>query len=65
MPTFARSIHYDRLLNLFNKLYYWKYTDNEAKKRIKGYVKTILSYKVDYEKNMLIYLNKLFIRSLK
>ena len=50
LPTFARSIHYDRLLNLFNKLYCWKHTDDEAKKRIKEYVKTILNYKLDYEK---------------
>ena len=50
LPTFARSIHYDKLLSLFEKLYCWKYTDEEAKKRIQSYVKTILSYKVEPEK---------------
>ena len=50
LPTFARSIHFDKLLSLFEKLYCWKYTDEEAKKRIQSYVKTILSYKVEPEK---------------
>ena len=47
LPTFARSIHYDKLLSLFEKVYCWKYADTETKKRVQSYVKTILSYKVD------------------
>ena len=47
LPTFARSIHYDTLLGLFEKLYNWKYTDIEAKKRIQNYIKKILEYKIE------------------
>ena len=46
----ARSVHFDKYLSLFDKLYNWKYIDKEAKKRIKNYVKMILSYKVDSDK---------------
>ena len=43
----SRSVHYDTFLSLFEKLYNWKYIDNEAKKRIQNYVKLILSYSVE------------------
>jgi glycosyltransferase involved in cell wall biosynthesis len=46
----ARSVHYDKYLSLFDRLYNWKYTDKEAKKRIKNYVKMILSYKIDSDR---------------
>ena len=45
--AFARSIHYDTLLGLFEKLYNWKYTDVEAKKRIQNYIRKILEYKIE------------------
>ena len=45
--AFARSIHYDTLLRLFEKLYNWKYTDAEAKKRIQNYIRKILKYKIE------------------
>jgi glycosyltransferase involved in cell wall biosynthesis len=47
LPTIARSIHYDRYLSLFEKLYVWKHTKNETKTKIKDKVKFILSYKID------------------
>ena len=50
LPTFARSVHFDKLISLFDKLYRWKHTDLECKKRIQSYVKLILSYKVEPEK---------------
>ena len=50
LPTFARSVHFDKLISLFDKLYCWKHTDLECKKRIQSYVKLILSYKVEPEK---------------
>ena len=50
LPSFARSVHYDTFLSLFDKLYNWKYQNEEGKKRISNYVKTILTYKIDSEK---------------
>ena len=50
LPTIDRSVNYDTFLRLFDKLYNWKYIDEEAKKRIKNYVKIILSYKVDSDR---------------
>jgi glycosyltransferase involved in cell wall biosynthesis len=50
LPTIARSIHYDRYLTLFEKLYLWKYTNNETKTKIKENVKFILSYNVESTK---------------
>ena len=50
MPTIARSVHYNKFLSLFEKFYHWKYIDKEAKKRVKNYVKDLLSYRIDSEK---------------
>ena len=50
LKSIARSIYYDTFINLFVKLYNWKYQDEEGKKRIRNYVKTILSYKIDSER---------------
>jgi glycosyltransferase involved in cell wall biosynthesis len=50
LQTFARSIYYDTFINLFVKLYNWKYIDKEAKKRIQNYLKLILSFKIQPEK---------------
>ena len=57
LPSFARSIHYDTFLGLFDILYNWKYIDDEAKKRIQNYVKTILKYKIDPERKYAHILN--------
>ena len=48
--VFARSIHYDALINLFETLYNWKYVTDDAKIRIRSYVKMILKYKLEPEK---------------
>ena len=48
--AFARSIQYDKLINLFEKLYNWQYVTEDAKKRIKSYVKKILEYRLEPEK---------------
>ena len=50
MPTIARSVHYNKFLSLFEKFYHWKYIDKEAKKRVKNYVKDLLTYRIDSEK---------------
>ena len=45
-----RSVHYDKFLSLLEKFYNWKFITNETKKRIKGYVKTLLNNRIDSEK---------------
>ena len=50
LECFARSIHYETLLNLFERLYYWKYSTEELRKRIKSYVKMILKHRYEPEK---------------
>ena len=50
LPSFARSVHYDTFLSLFDKLYNWKYQTEDGKKRVREYVKTILTYKIDSER---------------
>ena len=47
MPTIARSVHYVKFLTLFEKFYNWKFADKETKKRMREYIKDILSYRVD------------------
>ena len=46
----ARSIHYDKFLTLFEKMFNWKYIDDEGKKRIQEKVRTIISYKIESRK---------------
>jgi glycosyltransferase involved in cell wall biosynthesis len=50
LPTIARSIHYDKYLSLFERLYNWKYIDDEIKQNIKKEVKVILEYYIDSKK---------------
>ena len=52
LPSIARSVHFDKFLSLFEKLYNWKYTTPECKKRINGYVEFSLKYWVDPEKKV-------------
>ena len=47
MPTIARSVHYDKFLSLFEKFYNWKYISPDAKNRVRDYINTMLSYRVD------------------
>ncbi len=57
LQSFARSIYYDTFINLFVKLYNWKYIEVEAKKRIQNYLKKILSFKIQPEKKFSDILN--------
>ena len=52
LPSIARSVHFDKFLSLFEKLYNWKYTTSEVKKRINKYVEFCLKYWVDPEKKV-------------
>ena len=52
LPSIARSVHFEKFLSLFEKLYNWKYTTPECKKRINGYVEFSLKYWVDPEKKV-------------
>ena len=52
LECFARSIYYDTLISLFERLYIWKYTTEEVKKRINSYVKKILKFTYEPEKKL-------------
>ena len=52
LPSIARSVHFDKLLSLFEKLYNWKYITKEAQKRINKYVEFCLKYWVDPAKKI-------------
>ena len=52
LPSIARSVHFDKFLSLFEKLYNWKYITPDAKKRINKYVEFCLKYWVDPEKKV-------------
>ena len=53
LPTVARSIHYDKYLSLFERLYHWKYIDDEIKQNIKKEVKVVLEYNIDSKKKFI------------
>ena len=50
LKALARSIYYDKYLNLFGKFIKWKLIDEETKKRNQQFVKYVLSFEVDPEK---------------
>ena len=50
LKALARSIYYDKYLDLFGKFIKWKLIDEETKKRNQQFVKYILSFEVDPEK---------------
>ena len=52
LPSIARSVHFDKFLSLFEKLYNWKYTTPDCKKRINKYIEFCLKYWVDPEKKV-------------
>ena len=52
LPSIARSVHFDKFLSLFEKLYNWKYITQDAKRRINKYVEFCLKYWVDPEKKV-------------
>ena len=47
LNAIGRSIFYDKFIVLFEKIYNWKYVDNDTKKRIKDDIKTIIKYKIE------------------
>ena len=49
IKSFARSIQYDKLINLFEKIYNWKHVTEDGKNRAKSYIKKILEYKLEPE----------------
>ena len=52
LPSIARSVHFEKFLSLFEKLYNWKYVTTEVKKKINKYVEFCLKYWVDPEKKV-------------
>ena len=52
LPSIARSVHFDKFMSLFEKLYNWKYITVGAKKRINKYVEFCIKYYVDPEKKV-------------
>ena len=52
LPSIARSVHFEKFLSLFEKLYNWKYITKEAQKRINKYVEFCLKYWVDPAKKI-------------
>ena len=52
LPSIARSVHFDKFLSLFEKLYNWKYITPDAKKRINKYVEFCLKYWVKKKKKV-------------
>ena len=52
LPSIARSVHFEKFLSLFEKLYNWKYVTTDVQKRINKYVEFCLKYWVDPEKKV-------------
>ena len=50
LECFARSLYFDTLINLFERLDNWKYATEDLKKRVKSYIKKILKHKYEPEK---------------
>ena len=50
LECFARSLYFDTLINLFERLDNWKYATEDLKTRVKSYIKKILKHKYEPEK---------------
>ena len=50
LNAIGRSIFYDKFIVLFEKIFNWKFSDSDTKKRIKEYLKTIIKYKFEPRK---------------
>ena len=50
LNAIGRSIFYDKFIVLFEKIYNWKFSDSDTKKRIKEYLKTVIKYKIEPRK---------------
>ena len=53
LNAIGRSIFYDKFIVLFEKIYNWKYSDNNTKKRIKENIKEIIKYKIEPKKKFM------------
>ena len=53
LNAIGRSIFYDKFIVLFEKIYNWKYSDNDTKKRIKENIKEIIKYKIEPKKKFM------------
>ena len=53
LEAIGKSIFYDKFITLFEKIYNWKFSDNDTKKRIKDNIKTIISYKIEPKKKFM------------
>jgi glycosyltransferase involved in cell wall biosynthesis len=52
LPSIARSVHFDKFISLFEKLYNWEYTGDDLRKRIGIYIEFCLKYWIDPEKKV-------------
>ena len=50
LNAIGRSIFYDKLVVLFEKIYNWKFADSDTKKKIKGDIKNIIKYRIEPKK---------------
>ena len=50
LNAIGRSICFDKFIVLFEKIYNWKFSDSDTKKRIKEDIKTIIKYKIEPKK---------------
>ena len=50
LNAIGRSIFYDKLVVLFEKIYNWKFADSDTKKRIKEDIKNIIKYRIEPKK---------------
>ena len=53
LNAIGRSIFYDKFIVLFEKIYNWKYSDNNTKKRMKENIKEIIKYKIEPKKKFM------------
>ena len=50
LNAIGRSICFDKFIVLFEKIYNWKFSDSDTKKRIKEDIKMIIKYKIEPKK---------------
>ena len=53
LNAIGRSIFYDKLVVLFEKIYNWKFVDSDTKKRIKEDIKNIIKYRIEPKKKFM------------
>ena len=53
LEAIGKSIFFDKYITLFEKIFNWKFSDKETKKRIRDNIKTILNYKIEPKKKFM------------